>query len=181
MRLLNPNMQIEVPNTPTRWWSVIVCPRCGGAVMLETNQGNETPPQVKLVFPDDDRLARDVRFLPDDVAKFFSDARRALDAGIPDAAAVELRKTLEAAAARHGVNEKSLVKSIEKLIDEGLVTKQFGEVLDRVRKVGNVGAHASDEPVDQATAEQAFRFTTQGSATCLRSRASFDRTRCRTR
>ncbi len=129
--------------------------------MLETNGGNEMPPKVKLAFPEDARIAAEVRSLPDDVAKFYADARRALDAGIPDAAAVELRKTLEAAAARFDVNEKTLVRSIEKLIKQGLVTKQFGEVLDRVRKVGNVGAHASDEAVDQATAEQVLRFTTQ--------------------
>jgi hypothetical protein len=129
--------------------------------MLETNGAEAMPPTVMSVFPEDDRVASQVRYLPDDVAKFYADARRALDAGIPDAAAVELRKTLEAASAHFDVDEKTLVKSIQALIAKGLVTTQFGEVLDRVRKVGNVGAHASDETVDQATAEQVWRFTTQ--------------------
>jgi hypothetical protein len=102
-----------------------------------------------------------VKHLPRDVETFYVAAQKVLDAGVPDAAAVELRKTLEAAAAHHGVREKVLVRSIERLIELGLVTKQFGEVLDRVRQVGNVGAHASDESVDQATAEQALMFTMQ--------------------
>lgn len=54
-----------------------------------------------------------------------------------------------------------LVKRIETLIDQGLVTKQFGEAMHRIRAVGNMGAHASDERVDEETAEQALNFTTQ--------------------
>jgi hypothetical protein len=54
-----------------------------------------------------------------------------------------------------------LVKSIEKLITDGHVTQSFRPLLHHIREVGNVGAHASDERVDQATAERALRFTTQ--------------------
>jgi len=54
-----------------------------------------------------------------------------------------------------------LVRRIEALIEAGLVTRSFGEALTLIRKVGNQGAHATDEDVDQATAERALRFTTQ--------------------
>lgn len=53
------------------------------------------------------------------------------------------------------------MKSIEKLINDGHVTQSFAPVLHHIRAVGNVGAHASDEDVDQTTAEGALRFTTQ--------------------
>jgi hypothetical protein len=102
-----------------------------------------------------------VKYLPATVAKFYGDARRVLDAGVPDAAAVQLRKTLEAAAACYSIDSGPLVKRIEELISFGLITTQFGEVLDHVRQVGNVGAHASDESVDEESAERALRFTTQ--------------------
>lgn len=161
MRLLFQDAAVEPAAGRIRLWSVVACPRCAGAILLETNGQNEVPPKVKGVVPEDDRIGRQVGYLPDDVARFYSDAQRVLDAGVPDGAAVQLRKTLEAAAAHVGVKEGTLVARIEKLIAQGLVTKQFGEVLDRVRKVGNVGAHASDETVDQSTAEQALRFTTQ--------------------
>jgi Domain of unknown function (DUF4145) len=53
------------------------------------------------------------------------------------------------------------VKSIETLIEEGLVTKQFGDALNHIRAVGNAGAHATDERVDDVKATQALGFTTQ--------------------
>ncbi|MFF8591862.1 DUF4145 domain-containing protein [Streptomyces sp. NPDC015220] len=99
--------------------------------------------------------------MPEDVQQYFMDAIRVLSIGVPDAAAVQLRRTLEAAAAHFQIREKILMKSIEKLISEGHVTKSFGPVLHHIRAVGNVGAHASDERVDQETAERALRFTTQ--------------------
>jgi hypothetical protein len=45
-----------------------------------------------------------------------------LRAGVPDAAAVQLRRTLEAAAARMDVSERTLVASIQKLIADRHVT-----------------------------------------------------------
>lgn len=148
---------------PSRWWSVVSCPRCGGAITIETNGPNEGPPAQLTVIPEGETVGAEVEHLPSDVARFYRDARRVLDAGVPDAAAVELRKTLEAAAAHFGVadDHMPLVARIEKLIEEGLITKQFGKVLDHIRKVGNVGAHASNETVDEATAKRALRFTTQ--------------------
>ncbi|MFE5026630.1 DUF4145 domain-containing protein [Streptomyces sp. NPDC056656] len=102
-----------------------------------------------------------IRHLPEDVKRYHLGAVRVLRVGVPDAAAVQLRRTLEAAAAHYGIKEKILMKSIEKLINDGHVTKSFEPLLHHIRVVGNVGAHASDEDVDQATAERALRFTTQ--------------------
>lgn len=53
------------------------------------------------------------------------------------------------------------MKRIEELIERGLITQPFGEALDHVRQVGNVGAHAGEERVDEETARRALRFTTQ--------------------
>ncbi|MFI9170803.1 DUF4145 domain-containing protein [Streptomyces lincolnensis] len=103
----------------------------------------------------------DIKHLPNDVARYYNDALRVLRAGVPDAAAVQLRRTLEAAAAHYEIREKVLMKSIEKLIKDGHVTQSFGPLLHHIRSIGNVGAHASDEQVDQETAERALRFTTQ--------------------
>ena len=161
MTALVGDAQAQTARGELRLWTVLSCPRCAGVILLETNDFNEMPPKVKQAVPEDSRAGQQVAFLPDDVARFYADAQRVLDAGVPDAAAVQLRKTLEAAAAHVGIKEGPLVARIEKLIEQGFVTKTFGEVLDRVRKVGNVGAHSSDETVDQATAKQALRFTTQ--------------------
>ncbi len=45
------------------------------------------------------------------------------------------------------------------MIEDGLITPQFGDALHDVRTVGNLGAHATDERVDEETAERVMRFT----------------------
>jgi hypothetical protein len=103
-----------------------------------------------------------VRHLPPDVERYYLDAHKVMRAGVPDAAAVQLRRTLEAAAAHYGVDPKlALVNQVKALIDDGLITQQFGRVLDHIRQVGNVGAHATDTRLDAATVQRAFEFTTQ--------------------
>jgi hypothetical protein len=143
-----------------RFFSVLACPDCGGFTVVEHNGPSAGYAMEVRSWPEDQERALDVGHLPDDVADYYADAKRCLDAGIPDAAAVQLRRTLEAAAAKSGHNERVLMQRIEALIDEGLVTKSFGAALHVIRVIGNQGAHSSDERVDQETAERALRFTT---------------------
>lgn len=153
-------LKASTASTRERYYAFLTCPECGGPIVIEHNHPGTSPPAVLSLTPQgaDDGLSVD--HLPDDVARYFKDAMRVLRAGVPDAAAVQLRRALEAAAAHYEVEERVLVKSIEKLIDQGHVTKAFGPALHHIRKVGNQGAHHTDEPVDQATVQRAFRFTT---------------------
>jgi hypothetical protein len=144
----------------TRYWSMVSCPRCGGAVTVETAGPHDQSGRVLNVYPEAGADLR-VEHLPEDVEGYYRDAIRVLEAGVPDAAAVQLRRTLEAAAAHHGIDSGPLVQRIKKLIDAGHITTDFGTVLDHIRQVGNVGAHATDEHVDEETARRALRFTTQ--------------------
>ncbi|MEV0302746.1 DUF4145 domain-containing protein [Streptomyces prasinus] len=145
----------------SRWWATLGCPACGSAVLIEHTAPNVSWPAPLRVIPKGIEDETEIRHLPDDVKRYYLGAVRVLQVGVPDAAAVQLRRTLEAAAAHYGIKEKVLMKSIEKLIADGHVTKSFEPLLHHIRVVGNVGAHASDENVDQATAEGALRFTTQ--------------------
>lgn len=144
----------------TRTWTVVFCPWCAGAIMIETNAQNASPPEELTVVPTEPHDLT-VDHLPDDVRAYYSDAIRVMDAGVPDAAAVQLRRTLEAAAQHFDVKPFPLDKAVKELIGEQLITSQFGEVLHAVRKVGNMGAHASDDRVDEETARRVLRFTTQ--------------------
>jgi hypothetical protein len=137
---------------------MLSCPECGGFMTVETSQLGLAD-SVVAVTPEAVAGQNSVAHLPDDVDRYFSDAAKILRAGVPDAAAVQLRRTLEAAAAHYKIDERTLVKSIEKLIEQGHVTKSFGGALHHIRQVGNVGAHASDERLDDATVQRAFRFT----------------------
>ena len=86
-------------------------PTLWGAVLLETNSENETPPRIRQAFPEDERVGTQVEHLPPDVGRFYSDAQRVLDAGVPDASAVQLRKTLEAAAGHFGITDGPLCRT----------------------------------------------------------------------
>lgn len=145
-----------------RKWNLMSCPRCAGIVVLETEGPSvpSIPGGVGKVLPEHD-VGVGIAHLPHDVERFFRDAQRVLDAGVPDAAAVQLRRTLEAAAAHFEIDSGPLIQRIKQLIAKGLITSEFGKVLDHIRKVGNVGAHAMDEKVDDQTAQRAMRFTTQ--------------------
>lgn len=154
-----------------RSWGVMTCPRCGGLVAVEVSvDGNFTQGSsihlgrsVKELqsVPESGHRRFRVEHLPENVARFFDDAVRVMDAGVPDAAAVQLRRTLEATAAHKGIRNRTLVQSVQDMISEGLVTKDFGDVLTHVRKLGNLGAHYSDEVLTEAEVLRALRFTTQ--------------------
>jgi len=155
-----------------RGWAVFTCPRCAGLTAIELEiyslgiePNTSLSSQVEVgeirALPESGSSRYRVSHLPEDVARYFSDAQRVIDAGVPDAAAVQLRRTLEAAAAHKGIKEKTLVKSVQALIQGGFITQDFSPVLHHVRKVGNQGAHYTDESLDESEVQRALRFTTQ--------------------
>lgn len=160
MNLMSPDMRANGPSGMYRTYSMLSCPRCAGVTLVETNHAGVVTTEVRDVWPKGDEHSTPAH-LPDDVKGFYLDAKRVLDVGVPDAAAVQLRRTLEAAAAHHGIDSGPLVQRIKKLIDAGLVTTEFGNVLDHIRRIGNVGAHATDERLSDESVRRAYRFTTQ--------------------
>ena len=163
---------VPMSSGSTRCWAVLGCPRCGGLVCLEVRllqgdlpQGNSPAPTLQIEeltsVPEDEQRRYRVEHLPEDVERYFSTAQRVIEAGVPDAAAVQLRRTLEAAAAHKNVKKSRLLDSIKELVDKGYITKDFSSVLDHVRKIGNLGAHHTDEQLSDDEMERVLRFTTQ--------------------
>lgn len=175
MRLVWSEAWVQNADLGHRSWAAFACPRCGAITTVELNiidsRTNVLGPNMTIgstaevvelqTVPADEHERYRVDHLPEDVATFLSGSIRVLDAGVPDAAAVQLRKTLEAAAAHRDIKERTLVASIEKLIENGLVTRDFGKAVHRIRKIGNIGAHYTDERISREEAEQALRFTVQ--------------------
>lgn len=143
----------------TREWTWLRCPRCAGVISIETKP-NHNPNTLVQVVPDR-KEDIDVEHLPDDVGQYYQNAITALNAGIASSAAVELRRTIEAAARHQKVEEKTLVKAVQKLVEKGLITNSFSLVLSHVRKIGNQGAHATDEHLTEQEVRSALSFTTQ--------------------
>lgn len=145
---------------------VLSCPDCARITVVEfLSTGGPAFELSAMPTPED---PSEVAHLPARVEKYYRSAQRAMRADLPSSAAVELRRTLEAAADEFDTAEEGaarrpqpLVRRIQRLIQDGHVTAVFGEVLHLVRSVGNLGAHASDEDVDSETAEKMLMFTTQ--------------------
>ncbi|MGW4202753.1 DUF4145 domain-containing protein [Streptomyces sp. NPDC004726] len=161
MTTINIDQQVIDKWGEPKFWATLGCPACGNAVLVRHGAPDGDDIKVYEVVPTSSHAKTDINHLPEDVARYYNDALLVLRVGVPDAAAVQLRRTLEAAAAHYEIREKVLVKSIEKLIADGHVTQSFGPLLHHIRSIGNVGAHASDARVDQETAGRALRFTTQ--------------------
>jgi len=158
MVIKSQDVKNRVAKGGNREWTWLACPRCGGAISIETHTNAQF---VLKVVPETASSELKVNHLPSDVQEYYDNAQTVLNAGVPSSAAVELRRTLEAAAQHFEVNERNLVKSIEKLTEKGLITESFTDVLGHIRKVGNVGAHASDQSLTPEEVKRALTFTTQ--------------------
>jgi hypothetical protein len=143
-----------------RFWAIVTCPRCAGAVLLETDNPESQPGRELSAMPEDSAASLKVSGLPDDVRRYYEQAVRVLGAGVPSSAAVELRRTLEAASTQKGSDSGTLFQRIEALIENGDLTNHFKPVLHHIRKVGNAGAHAGEDEVTEDEARRALRFTT---------------------
>lgn len=165
------NQHVKAVARAGRPWAAIACPRCGGVTALEMSPtgtlqspGADIPDQtwVSLVarYPEGDAARLRIDHLPDSIGTYFANAQRVLAAGVNSSAAVELRRTLEAATNHFNAGgNKPLFQQIKKLIDDGLVTRQFGEALTYVRKIGNAGAHAGEEVLSDRDLQACMRFT----------------------
>lgn len=124
MTQLNSDVEVARPGGTPRTFAFLGCPACAGTIAIETNGRGANPPLEIAAFPSlQDGVNADVRHLPEDVQRYYIDAKTVLLAAVPDAAAVQLRRTLEAAAAHFGHDDGPLVGRITGLIEDGLITR----------------------------------------------------------
>lgn len=141
-----------------RKWRLATCPACGGAAAFETTPNNADHyirhvPQAAV-----DEWS--VSHLEEDVERDWGEAIRVYKVEAFEAAVVMCGRTLEAAAEKLGIEGRSLQARINKMLDQDLITSSFGDAMDYVRLIRNVGAHAG-QPVSAASAEGTMRFTQQ--------------------
>jgi hypothetical protein len=79
MQHLALNLSADRRASTPRYWSVISCPRCGGAILIEHTSPDYPPAQLLKVVPERDGDAR-VEHLPDEVRKYYEDAVSVLEA-----------------------------------------------------------------------------------------------------
>ena len=79
MQHLALNLSADRRGPTPRYWSVISCRRCGGAILIEHTPPNSPQAQLLKVVPEHGADVR-VEHLPDDVRKYYEDAIRVLEA-----------------------------------------------------------------------------------------------------
>jgi hypothetical protein len=79
MRHLAMNLSADRRGSTRRYWSVISCPRCGGAILIEHTPPNDPQPQLLKVVPEHGAHVRG-EHLPDAVHEYYEDAIRVLEA-----------------------------------------------------------------------------------------------------
>jgi hypothetical protein len=79
MQHLSMNLSADRLGSTPRYWSVISCPRCGGAILIEHTPPNYPQAQLLNIVPEHGADVR-VEHLPDDVRNYYEDAIRVLEA-----------------------------------------------------------------------------------------------------
>jgi hypothetical protein len=96
--------------------------------------------------------------LPPKVDQSFREALRCELAGAPLAAAVMVRRTLEAIGLEFAPNTKPLFKALHVMKDKGLISDELAQWGDALRFIGNIGAHPTGEVVAAQDAREALDF-----------------------
>jgi len=76
----------------------------------------------------------------------------------PNAFSVQIRRSLEIICSDQNAIGKTLYDQLKDLTNRGIFPGYFAEIIDLIRKVGNVGAHAGEEDVDFWDAELLDEF-----------------------
>lgn len=98
-------------------------------------------------------------YLPENIAKFYSQAITAFKGDSYDSSAMMSRKVLEVSVKSiHPEGAGSLYKRIESLAKEGIITNDLKEWAHIIREDGNESAH-EEEPVTKEFAESILSFT----------------------
>ena len=79
MQQLSMDLRADRRGSTPRYWSVISCPRCGGAILIEHTPPNDAEAQLLKVAPEHGAVVRG-EHLPDAVRQYYEDAIRVLEA-----------------------------------------------------------------------------------------------------
>ena len=92
---LSMNLSADRQDSTPRYWSVISCPRCGGAILIEHTPPGFPQAQLLKVVPEHGADVR-VEHLPDAVRPHYEDAIRVLEAVGAHASDVDEKKARRA-------------------------------------------------------------------------------------
>lgn len=94
--------------------------------------------------------------IPAPLRRELAEARNCYDVGAYTASVVLVRRTLEGVCAQHRINKPSLQKALQEMASQGLLDSRLLEWIDRLRTLGNDGAHYTGSTVSREDASDAL-------------------------
>jgi len=144
-------------------FDTLECGNCKGYVMVVWS-ACEFPPNVGIhdyrVIPRPLKLDRWPEHWPDDIGRFWLQAKRSLLNENWDAAVLMTRSALQIAIRSHGASGQNLKQEINDLANEGKLPPIMKDWSDHVRELGNESAHPkpSGVPTNPQDAKDIVRF-----------------------
>ena len=136
--------------------TVVSCDTCRNPmVVLQEDYGDGWDEAVR-VWPATRRALS--LAVPSDLRAEHDEARKCLDMKAHTAAVVMVRRTLEGVCAQHGVKERTLVRSLQVMRDQGHIDQRLLDWADALRVLGNEGAHYTGKSVAREDALAAVDF-----------------------
>lgn len=173
---LDVKANIQVPNNPTLWNTLLVCGSCGAGSVAQI-RSLQTPPQPPLNFPGDlgtqgasqfvifsvypeRSIGKAPESVPDAAAAAYVEGVENLKDGRPTSAVMMFRRALDVALKEFPseIDAWKLEKRIDKLADAGLITKDLKQWAHKIRLEGNEAVHELQNPSKQQ-AEELRLFT----------------------
>lgn len=142
---------------PSTRVTLVRCDLCGTALLLAQEDHGDGWDEMVRVWPDGARhLSTEV---PKPLQDEHNEARRCFDAKAYTATAVMVGRTLEGMCAQHGVHDKVLMKSLEKMRDKGLIDQRLFDWATELRSLRNAGAHFTGGQVTRQDAADALALS----------------------
>ena len=154
------DLEGEVPGLFYYWksYQVIQCLGCGRYSFREVESNSEdliVDPQTgeqelakhEVLFPPRVAGRAPIRRLvgvPSEVRIIYSETHKALLGGQPILAGVGLRSLVEAVCRHKNAKGRTLQKSIDSLVDLGVLTRDGAVILHALRNLGNAAAHEAE-------------------------------------
>ena len=147
---------------PSSLFSLLQCNKCKTPLMVEQlNIGNLAEGDI---WDHPTRLFPPSKFRPNpnapsNIQTTFAEAYTCYRNRAYTAAAILCRKTLEGICKAHGIGERNLMASLNKMKDDSLIDERLFEWSDALRNAGNSAVHDVDVTVSQADAQDILEFT----------------------
>jgi hypothetical protein len=151
------NKDRTVWEDPPCEYTLVQCSECRLAsvqVRADYGEGFEEDSPI-IAYPTPRGLSWQV---PEPLRREFEEARTCFAAKAYEATVVMVRRILEGTCRENNVQERTLVRGLAKLKEEGVIDSTLAEWADALRILGNEGAHYTGKQVQRDDSEDALAF-----------------------